>query len=351
MRTKQFSPRMGMILICLLTISACTPPLDGTTPVMSEEPTSAPTPAGTIEAIEIQPTATKNYRPQFEGTVAFYSDMAGNPDIYVIQADGTGLIQLTDDPAFDDSPDLSPSGTRVVFLSARNDPDPQFPNFKYDIYVVNVDGSGLTQLTATEAGEDHPSWSPDESRILFDADYDGDGFYEMYSMAADGTDLVRLTTGDWNDQFGEYSPDGSQIAFSSDRSGKWDIYKMDADGSNQVALGENENWALFPTWSPDGQWIAFVEMVPGSGETNIYSMYEEGGDIFQETWGASYNENPTFSTDGQWIAFQTNRGGDFEIFVKPFRSDSEPFSLFTYSSDDLWPSWSISSSQMPANSN
>ena len=60
---------------------------------------------------------------------------------------------------------------------------------------------------------------------------------------------------------------------------------MDADGGNPVALIENENWDLFPTWSPDGQWITFVEMVPGSGETNVYSMDDEGGDIFQETCG------------------------------------------------------------------
>ncbi|MBG0770351.1 MAG: PD40 domain-containing protein [Anaerolineaceae bacterium] len=331
--------------------SACTPLIDETSRPVTKEPTGTPAPTETVAATEIQASATTNYRPQFEGTIAFYSDMAGNPDTYVIQADGSGLVQLTDDPAFDDSPDLSPSGTRVVFLSARNDPDPQFPNFKYDIYVVNVDGSGLTQLTATDAGEDHPSWSPDDSRILFDADYDGDGFYEMYSMAADGTDLVQLTTGAWNDQFGEYSPDGSQIAFSSDRSGNWDIYKMDADGSNPVALTGTDDWELFPTWSPDGQWIAFVDMIPGSGETNVYSMSAEGGDLEQETWGSGYNENPTFSPDGQWIAYQSNAGGNFEILVKLFRGEFESIPLFSFPSDELWPSWGISITPTPTDSN
>ncbi len=342
MRIFRLKIRIGIILICLLIASACTPVIDETSQVPSEEIADAPTLTETVEAIDIQPMATANSRPQFEGTVAFYSDIAGNPDIYVIEADGSGLVQLTDDPAFDDSPDLSPSGTRVVFLSARNDPDPQFPNLKYDIFVVNTDGTGLTQLTATEAGEDHPSWSPDETRVLFDADYDGDGFYEMYSIAADGTDLVRLTTGAWNDQFGEYSPDGSQIAFASDRSGNWDIYTMAADGSNPVALTDEDDWELFPTWSPDGQWIAFVSMVPGSGETNVYSVDAEGGDIVQETWGSGYNENPTFSPDGQWIAYQSNAGGNFEILVKMFRGEFDPIPLFSFPSDELWPSWGMS---------
>lgn len=343
MKSINILSRLGVALACLLMFSACQSALDETSQVTSEEPTHTPSLAATLEVTEMQPTATVSNRPQFEGTIAFYSDMAGNPDIYVIQADGTGLTQLTDDPAFDDSPDLSPSGTRVVFLSARNDPDPQFPNFKYDIYVVNIDGTGLTQLTATEAGEDHPSWSPDESRILFDADYDGDGFYEMYSMAADGTDLVRLTTGAHNDQFGEYSPDGEQIAFSSDRSGNWDIYKMDTDGGNQVALTDYDQWALFPTWSPDGQWIIFVVMVPGSGRSNIFGVDVDGGNLARETWGSGYNENPTFSPDGQWIAYQSNPAGHFDIYVTAFNSEHHPYRMFNYPSDELWPSWGLTS--------
>ncbi|QRN84124.1 PD40 domain-containing protein [Chloroflexota bacterium] len=339
MKSINFLSRLGLALACLLIFSACQSALDEASQVTSEEPTPSPTLTATLEVTEMQPTATVGSRPQFEGTIAFYSDMAGNPDIYIIQADGTGLTQLTDDAAFDDSPDLSPSGTRVVFLSARNDPDPQFPDFKYDIYVVNCDGTGLTQLTATEAGEDHPSWSPDESRILFDADYDGDRFYEMYSMAADGTDLVRLTTGAHNDQFGEYSPDGSQIAFSSDRNGDWDIFTMDADGSNQAILEVDQTWQIFPTWSPDGEWIAFVQMVPGSGETNVFSVSSDGTNLRQETWGSGYNENPTFSSDGQWIAYQTNMDGDFEIYVKAFHSNDPAFHFFTFPSDELWPSW------------
>ncbi len=130
MKSINFLSRLGLALACLLIFSACQSALDETSQVISEQPTHALTLTATLEATEMQPTATVSNRPQFEGTIAFYSDMAGNPDIYVIQADGAGLTQLTDDPAFDDSPDLSPSGTRVVFLSARNDPTPQFPRFQ-----------------------------------------------------------------------------------------------------------------------------------------------------------------------------------------------------------------------------
>ena len=345
----RFVFRIGVIALCLVIVSACRPEGDVTSQAADAEPISETGSTQMVEATELLPTVTEDSQPDFEGTIAFYSDMAGNPDIYVVQADGTGLTQLTDDPAFDDSPDLSPDGRRVVFLSARNDPDPQFPQFKYDIYVVNVDGTNLTQLTTTEVGEDHPSWSPDGSRILFDADYDGDGFYEIYSLAADGTDLARLTAGQQNDQFGDWSPSGDRIAFSSDRNGSWDIFVMNADGSEETPLTNDEDWELFPAWSPDGNWIAYNGLTPGSRNTDVFVMSSDGLDMVQLTSESGFDENPSWSLDGEWIAYQHQSGGDFELYaVNP--DNLEILQLFSFPSDELWPSWGITSASSSAGS-
>lgn len=332
---------MIVMIFSAFLMAACQSPVEitGTRPSVIEDVITEPSPTQMIEEPPVLPTETEEAMRDFEGTIAFYSDMAGNPDIYVIQADGTGLTQLTDNVAFDDSPDLSPDGTRVVFLSARNDPDPQFPNFKYDIYMVNIDGSGLTQLTATDEAEDHPSWSADGTRILFDADYDNDGYFEIYTMRVDGRDLIRLTEGQHNDQFGEWAPDGQTIAFASDRNGNWDIYLMGSDGSDQRALTDQANWEVFPTWSPDGEWIAYVGLVPGSGNTDVYVMNASGSDPVQVTNDAGFDENPTFSPDGGWIAYQSQSGGDFEILVTAFKEEVGTFQLYPFSSDELWPSW------------
>ena len=107
-------------------------------------------------------------------------------------------------------------------------------------------GATRVRLTATEAAEDHPSWSPDGSKILFDADYDDDGFYEIYTMNLDGTEITRLTFNAANDQFADWSPDGSQIAFSSDRNGNWDIFIMDADGSQPAATNQQPRLGTLP---------------------------------------------------------------------------------------------------------
>lgn len=342
MRNTKSAIRIGIIGICLFILAACQSGLERTTAAIDADSRIEPIPTPSRIPVEMSPPTSDESRVLFEGIIAFYSDMAGNPDIYVIRADGHGLKQLTDDSAYDDSPDLSSDGQRVVFLSARNDPDPQFPDLKYDIYVINVDGTGLSQLTATEVGEDHPSWSPDGARILFDADYDADGFYEIYSMGADGTDLNRLTYGSQNDQFGEWSPDGEKIAFSSDRNGNWDIFVMEADGSDPMALTDDDNWQLFPAWSPDGLWLAYTGLAPGSRNTDVFIMGSNGSDKDQLTSESGFDENPAWSPDGEWVVYQHQEGGIFELYLVNLAGTVNK-SLITLPSNCLWPSWGISS--------
>ncbi len=276
--------------------------------------------------------------PAGEDRIAFYSDRDGNPEIYMIDPDTGETIQLTDDPAFDDSPELSPDGSRIVFLTARHDPLPEFPNLKYEIYIIDIDGSNLTRLTTTDAAEDHPSWSPDGDRILFDADYDQDGLYEIYVMNADGSSLTRLTFNESSDQFADWSPDGARIAYSSYSAGDWDIYVMDADGRNPHQLTDSSKWELFPDWSPDGAEIAFNGLVSHSGNTDIFVMNTDGSEVHQLTDEPGFDENPAWSPDGSQIAFQTNRDGNFEIYVMN-ADGSEAHPLAVNSADELWASW------------
>jgi Tol biopolymer transport system component len=295
-------------------------------------------PAPTAQSATPTPaTAAPSDNPA-DGLIAFYSERDGNPEIYTIQADGRGLARLTDDPAVDDSPALSPDGRQIAFLTARHDPNPHFPDLKYEICVVDVDGRNLRRLTDTGAAEDHPAWSPDGSKILFDADYDGDGYLELYSMSAAGTGVTRLTFNQANDQFGDWSPDGRHIAFSSDRSGNWDLYVMNADGSDQQPLTTSPDWELFPAWSPDGSQIAFNGLRPGSRNTDVYLLNRDGSDLRRLTNTPGFDENPAWSPDGTQIAFQTARDGNFEIYVmNPDGSDQHP--LAAHPADELWPSW------------
>ena len=304
----------------------------------SAAPTEISSPTASATDVPLAPTPTQEIH--LTGLVAFYSDRDGNPEIYTIQADGSQLRRLTNEPAFDDSPAISPDGQQIVFLTARHDPNPRFPDLKYEIYVMNIDGSNPRRLTDTEAAEDHPAWAPNGSKILFDADYDGDGFYEIYTMNPDGTGVIRLTSNAANDQFADWSPDGAQIAFSSDRNGNWDVFIMDADGANQRPLTSSPNWELFPAWSPDGSQIALNGLAPRSRNTDVFLMNADGSHLRQITDAQGFDENPAWSSDGSQIIFQTHRDGHFELYVMGV-DGSQQRPLAISPADELWPSWGL----------
>jgi len=270
--------------------------------------------------------------------IAFYSDRDDNPEIYVIHPDGSGLRRLTFDGAFDDSPAISPNGKQIAFLTARHDPQPRFPDLKYEIYVVDINGENLQRLTNTPAAETHPAWSPDGLTISFDADYDGDGYKEIYTINLDGSELQRLTQNQANDQFADWSPDGKQIAFSSDRQGSWDIFLMDADGGNQRPLTNTPQWEVFPAWSPDGSQIAFNGLTPASRNTDVFVISADGRDLRQLTDKAGFDEDPCWSPDGSQIAYQSMIGGNFEIYLMN-ADGSNQHPLSAHAGDDFWPSW------------
>jgi TolB protein len=171
--------------------------------------------------------------------IVFYSDRNGQFDIWVMDADGSNPIALTDtgDNAF---PSWSPDGTQIVFASNRDG--------NFEIYVMNADGSDETRLTTTAAAELNPSFSPDGTRIAFDANRDAVD-QDVYVMDADGTDPVRLTTSAGDDSFPAWSPDGLLLAFSSEQDGPATIWIMDADGSNQTQVSQGGQ-DFFATWTP-----------------------------------------------------------------------------------------------------
>ena len=176
--------------------------------------------------------------------LAFTSGRDGHPEIYRMGADGSSLTRLTFDPAGSSSPAWAPVGAKIAFQSARTGPEAQ-------IYAMDADGSGVTQLTT--AGGTSPAWSPDGSRIAFLRDGDG-----IYVMNSDGTGTVRVKAG-LGIRGLAWSPDGSRIAFIWGGS----LLVMNSDGSSLTGvvaadtLGSGAGTLSSQGWSPDGRKIAF----------------------------------------------------------------------------------------------
>jgi Tol biopolymer transport system component len=170
--------------------------------------------------------------------MGFVSQRGGQDEIYVIKPDGSAPVKLTAgvDPAW------SSDGNRLAFASGTG-----------VLSVMNMDGTGLLQLTNQDAWQ--PPWSPDAASIAFMSSISGTR--QIYKVASSGGDAVRLTSNSLDDRTPSWSPDGQKIAFTSNRSGRWQIWVMNADGTNQTMLTSAPVDHYRPVWSPDGRRMAF----------------------------------------------------------------------------------------------
>ena len=133
------------------------------------------------------------------------------------------------------------------------------------IYVMDNDGGNQRRLTNDLVNEWYPSWSPDGKRIAFVSERDMNR--QIFVMDNDGGNQRRLTNNLVDDWYPSWSPDGKRIAFVSDRAGNRQIFVMDADGGNLRKLTKNRQNDWHPSWSPDGKRIVlyfYWDLVPCS---------------------------------------------------------------------------------------
>ena len=180
-------------------------------------------------------------------------------NIWVMDANGGNPRNLTNHEALDSSPDWSPDGMQIAFESNRDGGwEVDFWKAPSDIYVMTLDGANLINLTNHPAADGSPDWSPDGNRIAFVSNRDGDDNKEIYVMNADGTNPINLTNHPAADRGPDWSPDGNQIVFVSNRDGdwernpkdNWDVFVMNADGTNPINLTNNRAWDSSPAWEP-----------------------------------------------------------------------------------------------------
>ncbi len=234
------------------------------------------------------------------GKIAFSSKRSDfNFEIYLMNADGTGVQRLTYDPADDFDPAISPDGSRIAFASHRG-----FINNGYlspaglaEIYVVNADGSGLVQLTSRQVITRHPVWSPDGTKIAFVSERAaGDAGSDIYITNADGSQPRLLVGADQNVIRWFATPQGDKIEYYRPNDGSPNLSyarSINPDGTNEQLLQDG-----FRIYSSDGAKYAT--------RSSLYalSVYNSSDDTLISTTSVPYLPGvPCFSADNQKIFF------------------------------------------------
>ena len=280
--------------------------------------------------------------------IAFTSERDGNPEIYIMNSDGSEQTRLTDNDTSDTYPALSPDGSKIAFVRTSTSSNNME---RTDIYVMDADGSEQTILSSSDGPYGYPSWSPDGSMIAFSSWYTvfgHRGHYLITVISADGQPMGWLGNfEEWaNSLAPSWSSDGSQIAFSSNRGGNYEIYTIDTecvlDSScswveELTQLTEDATADSYPSWSPDGSKIAFDSS--RDGNLDIYVMNADGSEQTRLTSDAAADYYPSWSPDGSYISFSSYRDGNYNIYVMN-ADGSEQTRLTESEKFDYGTSWS-----------
>lgn len=303
-----------------------------------------------------------------DGSLVVYAAAAGmgtpeqRAEIWVMNADGTNQRRVhrggpkgaEDEGAHD--PELSPDNRQVVFSKVNSTVPPNWPqigglNTAHDLWVANIDGTGLRRLTRTRPISIIPDWQGE--RVVFDERSEKDNYQGAAIVSASGTDQTprRIKPGarmpKWIPVLTSSAQSRAAVApVSSDAARKLEglivcaeagphrprgpsgLFSIQADGSGKKRLTESHGRDAFPAWSRDGKKIAFASNRAGKFE--IWVMDADGGGQKQLTHAPEdavgrarwVNAVPSWSPDGREIAFGSARSGTMEIWAMGADGDS-----------------------------
>lgn len=230
------------------------------------------------------------------------------PSLYTASASGRGAVALTKGSAqssanaqlghFDEvtSASWSPDGSKLVYAHAYQGSRYDYPHS--ELVVVDADGTNPHQLTTTDPGTflraDSPSWSAARNQIAFAAG-------NIWIVNPDGSGLTELTALPGEEFTPAWSPDGSKIAFISSHE---ELAVMNADGTDAHVLTSLPSRS--PAWSPNGATIVFSARV--GHNTDIYAGAPGGFDLLRLTTDSAEDITPVVTPDGKSIIFGSSRG-------------------------------------------
>jgi Tol biopolymer transport system component len=269
------------------------------------------------------------------GSIVFQSDMDGDNEIYLLTANETR--KLTDNSWSDEYPRWSPDGTRIAFTAN--------PEGHFHIYSMNADGSGLSQITSSSNDEVEPAWLPDGTALAFTEENKNLLGKEATLRTIDlKTKNIRIFIPEFKRSHGlsDFSPTAPLAAFTGHRFIGWDVFILDIRENKYRALTEG-GISCRARFSKDGRRLAYVSS-RADGKGDIWSMNPDGSDDIRLTErNETYDYFPAWAPDGEHIVFCSStqnspKQGRWSLFLLKVGT-RRVMPLFSSSARDLFPDW------------
>jgi Tol biopolymer transport system component len=317
-------------------------------------------------AVNFQPVASPDGRK-----IAFSRGREGSSDIFVMNREGSDVVNLTHHAGDDFDPMWSPDGRRIAFTSHRTGDN--------ETYVMNADGSGVQRVTRSHGSDENPTWMPDGRRLVISSVRGGIKRPQIYIVAIATGRAVRLTNEKFFDEWAQASPDGRWIAYTrmKRQNSAGDVIVMRSDGRAAKAITHGPTDDAYPAWSPSSRrlvfncWSALCVIDRNGRHEQRLEPQVHGWDPYWARDGTVYfdssdNENPEiavvgadgsgfrlfteapddadveafWSPDGTRLLYQTDRSGDDEIWLMQADGSGKRNLTQAPRADDRLPAWS-----------